>query len=135
MDGRRLVFPPIVSISVAAGVWRIYKAIFPLTTVHLIAAGTIMGTFTLSISLQFHFLPKDRPTFEEITPFYRSRRSNIISLYNRISSICFTGYLCYDLMHYYMHNGAPKVGSYLYTMKRRHNYHHFLHHDQGDCRK
>ncbi|XP_020282807.1 fatty acid 2-hydroxylase [Pseudomyrmex gracilis] len=41
------------------------------------------------------------------------------------------GYLCYDLMHYYLHYGAPKAGSYLYTMKRRHNYHHFVYHDQG----
>ncbi|KAH0950903.1 hypothetical protein HN011_000343 [Eciton burchellii] len=41
------------------------------------------------------------------------------------------GYLCYDLMHYYLHIGVPKVGSYLYTMKRRHNYHHFLYHSQG----
>ncbi|RLU24424.1 hypothetical protein DMN91_002513 [Ooceraea biroi] len=43
------------------------------------------------------------------------------------------GYLSYDLMHYYLHNGAPKVGSYFYVMKRRHNYHHFLHHNQGNC--
>jgi len=35
-------------------------------------------------------------------------------------------------MHYYLHNGAPLAGSYLYTMKRRHNYHHFVHHDQGN---
>lgn len=35
-------------------------------------------------------------------------------------------------MHYYLHNGAPKDESYLYTMKRRHNYHHFLHHNQGN---
>ncbi|XP_025987624.1 dihydroceramide fatty acyl 2-hydroxylase FAH1 [Solenopsis invicta] len=41
------------------------------------------------------------------------------------------GYLSYDLIHYYLHNGAPTAGSYLYTMKRRHNYHHFVHHDQG----
>ncbi|XP_018311240.1 fatty acid 2-hydroxylase [Mycetomoellerius zeteki] len=41
------------------------------------------------------------------------------------------GYLSYDLMHYYLHNGAPMAGSYLYTMKRKHNYHHFVHHEQG----
>ncbi|XP_011692149.1 PREDICTED: fatty acid 2-hydroxylase [Wasmannia auropunctata] len=41
------------------------------------------------------------------------------------------GYLCYDLMHYYLHNGAPTADSYLYKMKRRHNYHHFIHHNQG----
>ncbi|KAM0732375.1 Fatty acid 2-hydroxylase [Formica fusca] len=83
LDERRLMFPPILSLTVAAIVWQIYKAIFPLEIVNLVGAGTI------------------------------------------------TGYLCYDLMHYYLHNGAPKDESYLYTMKRRHNYHHFLHHNQG----
>ncbi|XP_033326963.2 fatty acid 2-hydroxylase [Megalopta genalis] len=42
-----------------------------------------------------------------------------------------TGYLCYDLIHYYLHHGAPKSGTYLYTMKRNHNYHHFSHHELG----
>lgn len=83
MDNRRLVFPPALSLILAAIVWQIYQRIFPSSTVGVIAAGTV------------------------------------------------TGYLCYDLMHYYMHNGAPKVDSYLYVMKRRHNYHHFLHHNQG----
>ncbi|TGZ31874.1 Uncharacterized protein DBV15_01175 [Temnothorax longispinosus] len=83
LDERRLVFPPTFSLVVAAVVWQIYKVIFPLATVHLVAAGTIIG------------------------------------------------YLGYDLIHYYLHHGAPIAGSYLYTMKRRHNYHHFVHHDQG----
>ncbi|XP_051160541.1 fatty acid 2-hydroxylase [Leptopilina boulardi] len=42
-----------------------------------------------------------------------------------------TGYLCYDLMHYYLHHGSPKADTYLYDMKRYHNYHHFSHHDIG----
>ncbi|KZC14103.1 PREDICTED: fatty acid 2-hydroxylase [Dufourea novaeangliae] len=42
-----------------------------------------------------------------------------------------TGYVCYDLIHYYLHHGAPRAGSYLYTMKRNHNYHHFSHHELG----
>ncbi|EFN62477.1 Fatty acid 2-hydroxylase [Camponotus floridanus] len=83
LDERRLVFPPTLSLIIAAIIWQIYKAIFPLTIVNFVGAGTI------------------------------------------------TGYLCYDLMHYYLHNGAPKAESYFYTMKRRHNYHHFLHHNQG----
>ncbi|KAL0124264.1 hypothetical protein PUN28_006250 [Cardiocondyla obscurior] len=83
LDGRRLVFPPTLSLFVALVVWQIYKSIFPLTIVYLVAAGTVIG------------------------------------------------YLSYDLIHYYLHNGAPLAGSYLYTMKRRHNYHHFVHHEQG----
>ncbi|XP_017756367.1 PREDICTED: fatty acid 2-hydroxylase [Eufriesea mexicana] len=42
-----------------------------------------------------------------------------------------TGYICYDLIHYYLHHGAPKDGTYMYLLKRSHNYHHFLHHDLG----
>ncbi|XP_054002790.1 fatty acid 2-hydroxylase [Hylaeus anthracinus] len=42
-----------------------------------------------------------------------------------------TGYICYDLIHYYLHHGSPNDGTYLYTMKRNHNYHHFSHHDLG----
>ncbi|KAL6441143.1 hypothetical protein ACFW04_003455 [Cataglyphis niger] len=83
LDERRLVLPPILSLTIAAIIWQIYKAIFPLQIVHFVFAGTIIG------------------------------------------------YLCYDLMHYYLHSGAPKAESYLYTMKRRHNYHHFLHYNQG----
>jgi len=43
LDERRLVFPPTLSLFVAAIVWQIYKAIFPLTIVHLVAAGTMIG--------------------------------------------------------------------------------------------
>ncbi|XP_014475463.1 PREDICTED: fatty acid 2-hydroxylase isoform X2 [Dinoponera quadriceps] len=43
LDGRRLVFPPVFSVIVAGILWYIYKAIFPVTMAHLIAAGNIMG--------------------------------------------------------------------------------------------
>ncbi|KAH0566765.1 fatty acid 2-hydroxylase [Cotesia glomerata] len=41
------------------------------------------------------------------------------------------GYLCYDLIHYYLHYGTPSSQSYLYEMKRYHNHHHFSHHESG----
>ncbi|XP_031622038.1 dihydroceramide fatty acyl 2-hydroxylase FAH2 isoform X2 [Contarinia nasturtii] len=41
-----------------------------------------------------------------------------------------TGYLCYDMMHYYIHHGSPS-GGHLYFMKRYHYQHHFVHHDKG----
>ncbi|KAK2586035.1 hypothetical protein KPH14_012038 [Odynerus spinipes] len=53
------------------------------------------------------------------------------SLVNFIAAGTTAGYLCYDLMHYYLHYGAPKAETYLYDMKRNHNYHHFSHHDKG----
>jgi hypothetical protein len=44
----------------------------------------------------------------------------------------FTGYVTYDLMHFYLHYGSPKDGSYLYYMKRYHNQHHFTHYESGE---
>lgn len=41
------------------------------------------------------------------------------------------GYLIYDMIHFYLHYGAPKENSYLYSLKRYHNQHHFEHHDNG----
>ncbi|XP_046591082.1 fatty acid 2-hydroxylase isoform X2 [Neodiprion lecontei] len=41
------------------------------------------------------------------------------------------GYLCYDMTHYYLHYGSPKAETYMYVMKRYHNYHHFSYHDEG----
>lgn len=41
------------------------------------------------------------------------------------------GYVCYDLMHYYMHHGNPPEGSYLQSMKSYHSMHHFHDHNLG----
>lgn len=43
----------------------------------------------------------------------------------------FTGYVVYDLLHFYLHHGSPKEGSHFYYMKRYHNWHHFTHYDTG----
>ncbi|XP_065369701.1 uncharacterized protein Fa2h [Calliphora vicina] len=40
------------------------------------------------------------------------------------------GYLCYDMIHYYLHYGNPSV-KHLYHMKRYHYQHHFAHQDMG----
>ncbi|KAL0881411.1 hypothetical protein ABMA27_001278 [Loxostege sticticalis] len=41
------------------------------------------------------------------------------------------GYLTYDMIHYYVHHGSPRDGSYLYIMKRYHSNHHFVNHDKA----
>ncbi|XP_064552100.1 uncharacterized protein Fa2h [Drosophila montana] len=41
------------------------------------------------------------------------------------------GYLCYDMIHYYLHYGNPSAGHHLYHMKRYHYQHHFAHQDLG----
>ncbi|XP_037033236.1 dihydroceramide fatty acyl 2-hydroxylase FAH2 isoform X1 [Bradysia coprophila] len=40
------------------------------------------------------------------------------------------GYLCYDMIHYYIHYGSPTF-NYMYMLKRYHYQHHFVHHDAG----
>lgn len=35
------------------------------------------------------------------------------------------GYVGYDLIHYYMHHGSPRKGSYLHKLKHYHVLHHF----------
>ncbi|XP_050305708.1 fatty acid 2-hydroxylase isoform X2 [Anthonomus grandis grandis] len=41
------------------------------------------------------------------------------------------GYVTYDMIHFYLHYGAPSEDSYFYHLKRYHNQHHFAHHDSG----
>ncbi|XP_067626399.1 uncharacterized protein Fa2h [Eurosta solidaginis] len=43
------------------------------------------------------------------------------------------GYICYDLMHYYLHYGNPSLQRtrFMYHMKRYHYQHHFAHQDMG----
>ncbi|XP_075169869.1 fatty acid 2-hydroxylase [Haematobia irritans] len=43
---------------------------------------------------------------------------------------CLFGYLCYDLIHYYLHYGNPSLKQ-LYFLKRYHYQHHFAHQDSG----
>ncbi|XP_077288402.1 fatty acid 2-hydroxylase [Arctopsyche grandis] len=42
-----------------------------------------------------------------------------------------TGYLIYDMIHYFIHNASPKDGSLFYTLKRYHASHHFKEPLQG----
>uniref|UniRef100_A0A5S6QAX7 Cytochrome b5 heme-binding domain-containing protein n=1 Tax=Trichuris muris TaxID=70415 RepID=A0A5S6QAX7_TRIMR len=35
------------------------------------------------------------------------------------------GYICYDMMHYYLHHGEPAPGTYLHRLKKYHYNHHF----------
>lgn len=41
-----------------------------------------------------------------------------------------TGYICYDMTHYYIHYGSP-ANKYFYHLKRYHYNHHFVNHDKG----
>uniref|UniRef100_A0A8D2J8J8 Fatty acid 2-hydroxylase n=1 Tax=Varanus komodoensis TaxID=61221 RepID=A0A8D2J8J8_VARKO len=42
------------------------------------------------------------------------------------------GYIVYDMMHYYLHYGSPKKGTYLCRLKAYHVKHHFEHQRAGN---
>ncbi|KAM4553446.1 fatty acid 2-hydroxylase isoform 2-T2 [Fundulus diaphanus] len=46
-----------------------------------------------------------------------------------VGGLC--GYVVYDMIHYYLHYGSPKRGSYLYGLKAYHVKHHFEHQRSG----
>ncbi|NXG63147.1 FA2H hydroxylase, partial [Hemiprocne comata] len=46
-----------------------------------------------------------------------------------VGGLC--GYVVYDMMHYYLHYGSPKKGTYLYGLKAYHVKHHFQHQKAG----
>ncbi|XP_067906031.1 fatty acid 2-hydroxylase [Heterodontus francisci] len=46
-----------------------------------------------------------------------------------VGGLC--GYVIYDMIHYYLHYGSPKKGSYLYGLKAYHVKHHFEHQRLG----
>ncbi|MEQ2165701.1 Fatty acid 2-hydroxylase, partial [Goodea atripinnis] len=46
-----------------------------------------------------------------------------------VGGLC--GYVVYDMIHYYLHYGSPKRGSYLYALKAYHVKHHFEHQRSG----
>lgn len=48
-----------------------------------------------------------------------------------VGGLC--GYVVYDMMHYYLHYGSPKKGTYLYGLKAYHVKHHFEHQKSGSA--
>uniref|UniRef100_A0A3P9HPK6 Fatty acid 2-hydroxylase n=1 Tax=Oryzias latipes TaxID=8090 RepID=A0A3P9HPK6_ORYLA len=54
---------------------------------------------------------------------------DIIGLSVFVGGLC--GYVVYDMIHYYLHYGSPKKGSYLYDLKAYHVKHHFEHQRSG----
>lgn len=49
-----------------------------------------------------------------------------------VGGLC--GYVIYDMIHYYLHYGSPKKGSYMYSLKAYHVKHHFEHQRSGEPR-
>ena len=43
------------------------------------------------------------------------------------------GYVCYDMMHYYLHYGSPSAGGYLGDLKSYHVAHHYANPGLGTC--
>uniref|UniRef100_A0A8C4JWN3 Fatty acid 2-hydroxylase n=1 Tax=Dromaius novaehollandiae TaxID=8790 RepID=A0A8C4JWN3_DRONO len=53
----------------------------------------------------------------------------VLGLSMFVGGLC--GYVVYDMMHYYLHYGSPKKGTYLYGLKAYHVKHHFEHQKSG----
>lgn len=54
---------------------------------------------------------------------------HIIGVSVFVGGLC--GYIVYDMIHYYLHYGSPKRGTYLYDLKAYHVKHHFEHQRSG----
>ncbi|XP_072290486.1 fatty acid 2-hydroxylase [Eucyclogobius newberryi] len=64
--------------------------------------------------------------------FYLSLRSvlpDVVGMSVFVGGLC--GYVVYDMIHYYLHYGSPKKGSYMYSLKAYHVKHHFEHQRSG----
>lgn len=64
--------------------------------------------------------------------FYLSLQSvlpDILGMSVFVGGLC--GYVVYDMIHYYLHYGSPKKGSYMYDLKAYHVKHHFEHQKAG----
>ncbi|XP_061628716.1 fatty acid 2-hydroxylase [Phyllopteryx taeniolatus] len=53
----------------------------------------------------------------------------IVGMSMFVGGLC--GYVMYDMIHYYLHYGSPKKGSYMYNLKAYHVKHHFEHQRAG----
>ena len=42
------------------------------------------------------------------------------------------GYIAYDMLHYYVHNGSPRPGSFLAGLKSYHTAHHYINPNLGE---
>lgn len=42
------------------------------------------------------------------------------------------GYICYEMVHYYVHHGSPRPGSYLSNLKSHHIAHHYINTNLGN---
>ena len=56
--------------------------------------------------------------------------SNVVSYPILLLAGGIMGYLCYDMIHFYIHYGNPRF-TFFYNLKRYHYNHHFVHHDAG----
>ncbi|XP_051238216.1 fatty acid 2-hydroxylase [Dicentrarchus labrax] len=59
----------------------------------------------------------------------RHTMPDILGICVFVGGLC--GYVVYDMIHYYLHYGSPKRGSYMYSLKAYHVKHHFEHQRAG----
>ncbi|KAG5893927.1 hypothetical protein JTB14_028737 [Gonioctena quinquepunctata] len=134
--------PVVLSIAEGAILWTLLEYSLHRWVFHIIPSGhsKMMIYFHFTIHGLHHKVPFDSQRLV-FPPFPAAVIAFI--LYNLICLIVpestsllilaggIAGYVIYDMIHFYLHHGAPKENGYFYHLKRYHNQHHFAHHENG----
>ena len=89
----------------------------------------------LAVALLFYKMPVANALASVVYGFFygvlRLLLPEVLGLSVFVGGLC--GYVVYDMMHYYLHYGSPKEGTYLYGLKAYHVKHHFEHQKSGSA--
>ncbi|XP_036391685.1 fatty acid 2-hydroxylase-like [Megalops cyprinoides] len=133
-------FPPLFLLG--AGAWSLLEYLIHRFLFHMRPPARSYGLTTLHFLLhgQHHKSPFDgsRLVFPPalaapvVGAFYLLARRLLpegVGLALFAGGLC--GYVAYDMVHYYLHYGSPRAGSYLHGLKAHHVKHHFQHQRAG----
>ncbi|XP_017774234.1 PREDICTED: fatty acid 2-hydroxylase [Nicrophorus vespilloides] len=130
----------VIYLSVGVVMWTLLEYSLHRWVFHLVPSGKSRALICLHFTIHglHHKVPFDtrRLVFPPIPAIFilvlgHTLLSSIIpkSMIHLLLGGIISGYLIYDMIHFYLHYGTPDIGGYLYNMKRIHNQHHFTHHD------
>eukprot|EP00048_Salpingoeca_helianthica_P024799 m.35410 g.35410 ORF g.35410 m.35410 type:complete len:256 (-) comp9595_c0_seq1:44-811(-) len=106
---------------------------------HISATTPASITFHFIMHGQHHKYPNDpnRLVFPPVAAailaqlFYAMFRTIFpLHIARGVMAGCLLGYVCYDLIHYFLHHGAP-TSKYFASLKRSHMHHHYKEHSVG----
>lgn len=134
---------PVVSIILGVIIWTLIEYSLHRWVFHMEPSGK--SKVAIIVHFTLHGLHHKVPFDSRRLVFPPFPAAILVFLGYKISSVIFPksvlllivggsvlGYVVYDMIHFYLHNGTPKEGTYMYYMKRYHNQHHFVHHNNGN---